>query len=153
VTRRTFTWSPIDERAVAVLAIIVSLAMVPLLTRNTGSGSATADIAVRVLGVVLLYVGWHAGAAQLMPAQGEASNAVGWVLVGLGFVGLFAVKATLQLFPHGRFARNIHPWLFAGLYLDERFTRLTFRVWPPRLLRRSESPRTINIQATLEART
>ena len=27
----------------------------------------------------------------------------------------------------------LYPPLFAGLYLDELFTRLTFRVWPARV--------------------
>lgn len=152
VLQQVVAWSPADL-SVPVLAILVSLSMVPLLARRTAGIVSTGAIAARVSGVVLLYVGWHAAAAQLMPSDVEASNALGWVLVGSGFVGLFAVKATLQMLPDGRLARALYPWLFAGLYLDERFTRLTFRVWPPRLQHRPETPRAIHIREPLEART
>jgi len=143
-------WAPPGDLSVPVLAILVSLSMIPLLARTTAGIVSTAAIAVRAGGVVLLYVGWHAGAAQLMPSHVESSNALGWLLVGSGLVGLFAVKATLQVRPDGQFARALYPWLFAGLYLDERFTRLTFRVWPPRLNQRPEAPNAIPSLKTME---
>jgi NAD(P)H-quinone oxidoreductase subunit 5 len=146
-------WSPADAFAVPVLAILVSLSMVPWLTQRMPGAVASAAVAARVSGVVLLYIGWHAVAAQLMPSHVGASNALGWILVGAGFVGLFAVKSTLQMIPDGRVARALYPWLFAGLYLDERFTRLTFRVWPPRLQQRSEAPLPVRIRAPIETGT
>lgn len=151
--RHVVALSPTDERVLAVLASLVSLSMVPLLARTPSGAAATVRLALRVIGVVLLYVAWHAAAARLMPSAPAAQNVVSWALVGLGFVALFTVKATLQMFPHGRLARAIQPSLFAGLYLDERFTRVTFRVWPPRLQQRSHARRELNIQTTLEART
>jgi NAD(P)H-quinone oxidoreductase subunit 5 len=135
--------------AVLGLTLLVALSMVPLLVQAPSGGAAAT--AARVCGVVLLYVGWHAAAAQLLPAPVEASSGLGWLLVGVGFVGLFAVKAILHLRPAGRIARALYPWLFAGFYLDERFTRLTFRVWPPRLSRRSEAERAIHLRDSLEA--
>jgi len=151
--RHVLALSPADALSVPVLAILVSLSMVPLLAQRASGAVASVAVAARVSGVVLLYVGWHAAAAQLMPPHAGVSNALGWVLVAVGFVGLFAVKATLQRTPDGRAARALYPWLFAGLYLDERFTRLTFRVWPPRLQRRSETPRPVHVRGTIEAGT
>ena len=49
------------------------------------------------------------------------------------FLALFVVQGTLRARPQGALARRLYPALFAGLYLDELFTRLTFRVWPARL--------------------
>jgi NAD(P)H-quinone oxidoreductase subunit 5 len=43
------------------------------------------------------------------------------------------VQAAVRVWPRGALARGLYPWLFAGLYLDELFTRLTFRLWPARL--------------------
>jgi NAD(P)H-quinone oxidoreductase subunit 5 len=127
----------------------------PLLERATTSGPQTAVVlALRVVGVVLLYLGWHALAERFVPTGTDAPSVVGWYLAGLGFVGLFTAKAALQLRPDGRFARTLHPWLFAGLYLDELFTRLTFRVWPPNLAKqRPGTFRAIQAPATLEAQT
>ena len=48
----------------------------------------------------------------------------------LGFTCLFVLQAALQARPQGRLARALYPRLFAGFYLDELFTRLTFRIWP-----------------------
>lgn len=148
----TFASAATDERAAYVLAILVGLALVPLLTRKTESRATLVGLAARAGGVVLLYVGGHAIAAQLMHPLGQGAPVVGWALVGLGFGGLFVVKAVLQMFPQGRFARALYPWLFAGLYLDERFTRFTFRVWPPRFQRRPGSRRPIDIHTTIEVR-
>ncbi|CAN5907978.1 NADH-quinone oxidoreductase subunit L [soil metagenome] len=149
VLRHRFALSPTDELAVPVLAILVSLSMVPLIARSSSNRTA---LAVRAIGVVLLYVGGHVAAARVMSPLGETANLASWVLVSLGFIGLFVVKAILQLAPDGRVARAVYPWLFAGLYLDERFTRLTFRVWPPRFRRPTESPLQINVHAIVEAR-
>ena len=33
---------------------------------------------------------------------------------------------------HAAHANRLYDWIYAGLYLDERFTRLTFRLWPAR---------------------
>ena len=137
---------------VFVLAILVGLSIVPMLARRGTFGIASAAaVAARSGGVVLLYAGWHAAAALLMPSPLGASNPLGWVLVGTGFVGLFAVKTTLEMLPAGCLARALHPWLFAGLYLDERFTRFTFRVWPPRL-QRPQASDAIYVPLPLEAR-
>ncbi len=105
----------------------------------------------RICGVVVLYIGWHAIATQLLPAHTRTSNGYGWALVGVGYLGLFAVKTCLQLYPNGRFARACHSWLFSGFYLDERFTRLTFRIWPPRLRQPVNSSAAIPLSETLEA--
>ncbi|MFO0650343.1 MAG: hypothetical protein U0326_29235 [Polyangiales bacterium] len=47
-------------------------------------------------------------------------------------------------------SETIHVWLFAGLYLDERFTRWTFRVWPPRLPLAPASRRPLMLRDAVE---
>jgi NAD(P)H-quinone oxidoreductase subunit 5 len=107
-----------------------------------------------MVGVALLYGAWHAVAAHLVPTPAQKLNAIGWILAALCFTGLFAVKSALQLRPAGRWAQALHSWLFAGLYLDELFTRLTFRIWPPRIPRTVDlipvfvpSPQTLDVRA------
>ena len=48
-----------------------------------------------------------------------------------GLVSLAAVQVVLRARPDGTLARVLQPRLFAGFHLDEFFTRLTFRMWPP----------------------
>jgi len=84
--------------------------------------------------VALVYFGLHAlfsgwlGASSSAPAP---MALVGFVLVCFGL--LFLVQGAVRIWPHGALARWLYPTLFAGLYLDELFTRLTFRVWPARV--------------------
>lgn len=123
------------DGATAILALIVALAFVPMVERGLAGGARTTGVAVlRGLGVAGLYFGWHVVAGHVLTLpQAAPPVAWGWVLVGLGFGCLFVVQSAVWLRPEGAFARSLHQWLFAGLFLDERFTRLTFRLWPPRL--------------------
>ena len=87
------------------------------------------------LALALAYFGLHEFGSRWLgvdPAAAQPAPAlVAWVL-GC-FVLLFAVQGTVRAKPRGTLARGLYPWLFAGLYLDELFTRLTFRLWPARV--------------------
>ncbi len=48
-----------------------------------------------------------------------------------GLVFLFLAQTILQTSPDGRFANWLHRHLISGLYIDDWFTRVTFRLWPP----------------------
>jgi NAD(P)H-quinone oxidoreductase subunit 5 len=84
--------------------------------------------------VALAYFGLHQLGSQWLGLRAAGSPPapvlVAWVLACFGL--LFVVQAAVRAFPRGMLARRLYPWLFAGLYLDELFTRLTFRVWPVR---------------------
>jgi NAD(P)H-quinone oxidoreductase subunit 5 len=111
--------------ALAVLAL-ASTAW-PRAGRSGGRASLVAS------GVVLvgLYLGWHVLAALILPVPHRAPWLAATLIATAGFAILFAVQSLLRLAPDGRFARWMRPWLFAGLYLDEYATRITFRLWPP----------------------
>jgi NAD(P)H-quinone oxidoreductase subunit 5 len=81
--------------------------------------------------LIQLYMIWHLLFAELVPEteQGVGPLAV-WVTVCFG--GFYLCQAWLRLHPQGRFSRAVYPWVYAGFYLDETFTRLTFRIWPVR---------------------
>jgi NAD(P)H-quinone oxidoreductase subunit 5 len=133
-------------------ALFVGAAVVPLLVAPAAPGPrALTAVGLRAGGVVLLYSGWHVLASFSMPSAKAAPSDLGWFLVVVGFSALLLVKSTLQLRPRGSFARALHPWLFSGLYLDERFTRLVFRVWPPRIEVASQAPGA-RLQKTVEVR-
>ena len=53
-----------------------------------------------------------------------------WAIAAFGFAALFVTQIMLLYRPSGLLARELHPLLFGGLYLDEIFTRLSLRVWP-----------------------
>ncbi len=117
----------------AVALLIVALGLAPLLWLEQGirTGPLLQGCAL-VLGLVQLYLLWHALFAALAPpATSVAPPLVVWVLVC--FVGLYSIQIWLRRHPRGRLARALYPWAYCGFYLDETFTRLTFKLWPARL--------------------
>lgn len=137
----------------APLALMVSLSLVPLLVHMADGAARQAAIAVRIAGVVVLYLGWHAVAATVMPTPTSSPGLLAVAIVAVAFLGLFVVKATLQQRPHGLLARRLAPTLFAGFSLDERFTRLAFRLWPPPLRRPARVLRAAHSQTVVEVGT
>ena len=130
---------PAAQPALWAMGGILALALAPLLTGpllRAGAVGALAGLAA-ASGVALAYFGLHAlfgGWLGVHSASGvgTASPAlVAWVLTIFGL--LFVVQGAVQVWPHGALARWLYPTLFAGLYLDELFTRLTFRLWPARV--------------------
>ena len=146
-------WAPRREFSVPVLAGLVALSMVPVIARPSTGFRATAHLVARGASITALYVGWHMAAERLVPTPLVDSSLLAWALVALGFIALFVLKTALQSFPAGPLARALHPWLFAGLYLDEVFTRLTFRVWPLRSGRPSASDFPSSLPARVEVGT
>ena len=128
--------SPAQAPALWALGGILSLALAPLLygpvLRLFGWWSW-----VGVLGafaVALTYFGLHTMFSRWLGTDGAgASPQLGLILWVIGCFGsLFVIQGTVRVQPQGTLARRLYPWLFAGLYLDELFTRLTFRLWPAR---------------------
>ncbi|MBL0167907.1 MAG: NADH-quinone oxidoreductase subunit L [Propionivibrio sp.] len=125
---------PTDAPALWAVSAILALALAPLLTGpllRAGGAWILAGVA-GAFAVTLAYFGLHLLFKQWLGAPAAANiGLVAWV-IGC-FVVLFIVQGAVRARPQGTLARKLYPWLFAGLYLDEVFTRLTFRVWPARL--------------------
>lgn len=127
-------YSPTQSPALLALAGIVALALTPLLAGPVArAGTRWMMMAAAVaLTVAVVYFGLHAGFTRwLGTAQVGAAPSmllVAWVLAAFGL--LFLLQGAVRAQPGGALARKLYPWLFSGLYLDELFTRLTFRLWP-----------------------
>ena len=140
------------EPTLWVLGFVVCLAMVPLLSAQAlRAGGAWPLLLVAVsFTVALLYFALHHFAAIWLGTS--ARPPVGtpglWSWVLLSFGALFVLQTWIRSRPQSRLARGLYPWFYAGLYLDEWFTRLTFRVWPVRLGSPAEAlPPTVSISA------
>ena len=126
--------------ALWVLAAIVSLALAPLLTLQAlqalGSGAWwPGALLLAGFGVAMAYFGLHHVASLWVdiPRASASVRAFDLAWVMLCFTLLFALQCLIRARPHGRVASSLYPWFYAGLYLDEWFTRITFRLWPARL--------------------
>jgi NAD(P)H-quinone oxidoreductase subunit 5 len=142
-------FSPTNAPALWAVGGILSLALAPLVTRPLHSTDGWWRVTglVTAFGVALAYFGLHTLFGRWLGAQSTGVEPsmvlVTWVLCCFGL--LFAVQGAVRASPQGAFARRLYPWLFAGFYLDEIFTRLTFRLWPART---PTTPGTLNKLST-----
>jgi NAD(P)H-quinone oxidoreductase subunit 5 len=132
VASRAWGVTPAGGLAAWVLAAIVALAVTPLVQARTAGlcGAWRLLPAAAAFGVAMAYVGLHLGlSAAVLPLTTPAPTflAIG---VAVGFAALFTLQSVVALRPDGPLARGAYPWFYGGFYLDERFTRLTFRLWP-----------------------
>ena len=130
------TGLPIDNLSTTTrsLALVLALSFAPMLGRAIAAGGRTFLLAlVLALGASAAYFGWHILFELFAPwidAGAEASD-LKWSIVVDGLVFLFVAQSILQSSPNGWFANWLHPHLLSGLYIDDWFTRVTFRLWPP----------------------
>lgn len=110
-----------------VAVFIVGLGLAPLMWRASASAPGMLRGAVEVFALAQLYLAWHALSAHVVPAVPAAAWLDGTAVAGLAL--LYLAQAWLPAHAAGIFYR----WAYAGFYLDESFTRLTFRLWPARL--------------------
>lgn len=136
---------PTHEPSLWALAGIVGLALAPLLAEGSLWTGLVAGAAVSAL-----YFGWHRLFLELVPPAPGPWLGLQLALVTAGFGAGFVAQALLRGQPGGAFSRAVQPALFAGLYLDAWFTRLTFWVWPPRLT--PTPPRALHLVRTRELR-
>ena len=125
--------------ALWVLAAIVSLALAPLLTAQALrlGGLWPLWTLLGAFAVALAYFGLHLVFGALVDRpQVNAVNRFDIVWVMVCFALLFALQCLIRARPHGAVASRLYPWFYAGLYLDEWFTRTTFRIWPAKLPRK-----------------
>jgi len=118
---------------------MLTLALMPLLTVRLGDGMA-ALLAHARLAAGLLVIAFAAHAlAQFLPApaQAAAPDALRFGLAATLALALVVTQVLITVRPRGAFATALYPACFAGFYVDEVFTRLTFRWWPPRTPARS----------------
>ncbi len=119
---------PLPGIATALLALgLATLLWSPALwLRPNLAGLSAVAVGTQV------YLGWHWVLAGRLGIPAPSPSPVLSVWALLVFAGLYATQASLSQRPPAARASRFYDWIYAGLYLDERFTRLTFRLWPPR---------------------
>jgi NAD(P)H-quinone oxidoreductase subunit 5 len=107
---------------------IVALALVPLTTPIRSGGHAV--LVGRALGVPVAYLALHEVASGLVP-HGATAPAALLAFTGLCFGVLFVLQSACIVAPGDRLAQRIRPWVHAGFFLDDAFTRAAFAISPP----------------------
>ncbi|MFO0741503.1 MAG: NADH-quinone oxidoreductase subunit L [Labilithrix sp.] len=147
-----FALSPLhSSTSLATFALALALSFVPMIGKAVKAGGRAFGLAaVFTLGSAVSYFALHAFFEEIAPSLDVEAAPFKWVIVVTGLLVLFVLQTSLQTSPTGRLARLLQPQLNSGLYIDEWFTRLTFRLWPPRLERPASVSRRSSV--TLEAR-
>lgn len=122
--------------SIGPLAFVLSLSFAPMIGRALAAGMRALVIAVGLtVGASAAYFGWHVVFELIAPGinAGMEASSTQWLIVVTGFGVLFVAQSLLQTRPNGWFSRWLQPHLVSGLYIDDWFTRVTFRLWPPGL--------------------
>lgn len=127
---------PLDRLPVSIgpLVLVLGLSFAPVVGRALAAGMRALRItALLALGASAAYFGWHVGFELIAPEldAGVEASATKWTIVVTGLVVLYVAQSLLQTRPNGWFSRWLQPHLVSGLYIDDWFTRVTFRLWPP----------------------
>jgi NAD(P)H-quinone oxidoreductase subunit 5 len=127
---------PVDRLppAIGPLVLVLALSFAPMIGRAIAAGTRAFMIAaVFTAGASAAYFGWHVAFELLAPRinAGVEASPTQWTIVVTGLVVLYVAQSLLQTRPNGWFSRWLQPHLVSGLYIDDWFTRVTFRLWPP----------------------
>jgi NAD(P)H-quinone oxidoreductase subunit 5 len=120
--------------SIGPLVLLLGLSFAPMIGRALAAGARAFMIAaVFALGASAAYFGWHVVFELLAPEinAGMEASPTKWTIVVSGLVVLYLAQSLLQTRPNGWFSRWLQPHLVSGLYIDDWFTRVTFRLWPP----------------------
>lgn len=113
-----------------VVLVILSFGLAPLLWSNTSTSLAMLGL-MRVALVTQMYFAWHwlfAQAIRTEPSHGPW--AASWI-IGV-FMLLYLAQIVISLFANNPQIQRFYAWSYHGFFLDETFTRLTFKYWPAR---------------------
>ncbi len=113
---------------------VVGLAIAGILSGTVSKRSLTASLilSTAAISIGIVYFGFDRLVQQLLPIAPSSLTQERPLLIFcvICFVLLYGIQMIVRLNPTGALASALYPWLYAGLYLDELFTRATFRLWP-----------------------
>jgi NAD(P)H-quinone oxidoreductase subunit 5 len=125
-----------ESAALGPLALVLALSFAPMMGRALSGGVRALALALLfALGASVAYFAWHLLFELIAPQinAGMEASSFQWSIVTGGLGLLFIAQSFLQTRPTGWFADRVMPHLLSGLYIDDWFTRVTFRLWPPGL--------------------
>ena len=118
--------------ALWVMVGILTLALVPLL-QSTGQGAiGLLKLAGSAFLLSSIYFSLHAWLTTWASPVALAPGMAGAAVVALAFAALFLLQSVLTMKPQGGLAARLYPAFYGGLFLDEKFSRWVFRLWPLR---------------------
>lgn len=113
---------------------VVGLAIAGILSAVVSMRSQTASLilSTAAIGISLIYFGFDSLFQNILPIAPSnlAQQRPLLIFSVICFVLLYGIQMIVRVSPLGAIASALYSWFYAGLYLDELFTRATFRLWP-----------------------
>jgi NAD(P)H-quinone oxidoreductase subunit 5 len=121
------------QPALWVAGGIVALALTPMVQASPSgtAGSAWLRATAAAFALACVYFALHAALQGWVAPADALPGAPWWAFVAAAFTLLFALQCVVGTRPQGPLAAALYPWFYGGLFLDERFSRAMFRLWPP----------------------
>ncbi len=122
------------DMATFLCILIVGIAVSGILISVASMHTVRAGLilATSALGISTLYFGYEMLFRRIVPATVIDLGLQHTLLIfsAICFALLYVIQMMVRVNPLGQFAKVLYPWFYAGFYLDEIFTRATFRLWP-----------------------
>jgi NAD(P)H-quinone oxidoreductase subunit 5 len=116
---------------IAVGGIIIALAWAPALSQALSRGGRLRyAYLASVFALTLVYFGLHHLLAAWIGTSEVSVAPALLVWVAVCFGALYLLQSLILSRPNSALVRRLYPGIYAGLYLDDAFTRLTFWLWP-----------------------
>jgi NAD(P)H-quinone oxidoreductase subunit 5 len=116
---------------------LVALSLPALFLRQLAAANAKTSVYVLAIAAIVpaLYYLWHGAFASMLPQSPTAEPArdLASLFALAAFAVLYIVHAWVSSNPSAPFTQWLFRYAYNGFYLDELFTRLTFRIWPPKI--------------------
>ena len=113
---------------------MVGIAIAGILSGTVSMRSLTASgiLLTAAISVGVVYFGFDRLFQNFLPTTpfSLAQQRPLLIFCAICFVLLYGIQMIVRLNPMGALASALYPWLYAGLYLDELFTRATFQLSP-----------------------
>lgn len=129
-------WRPaarIDAPAVFCIVVVgFAVAGIVAAVPSTRSLAGVLILGVTSFAVSVLYFGYDSLFQKVVPTEifRVRQHLILLLFVLACFCLLYGIQTMARVNPLGRIASVLYSWFYAGLYLDEVFTRATFRLWP-----------------------
>lgn len=115
-----------SQPALLVMGAILALALNPLIA-SSGRGSLLLSWMLAFALAWMYFALHHVFGNWVFPHS--SSETILWLIPAIGFAGLFVLQTAVRA--SANWTQSIYPWIYGGLFLDERVSRLMFRNFSP----------------------
>jgi NAD(P)H-quinone oxidoreductase subunit 5 len=116
-----------------IVPVLLACGLATLLWTTAGGLRVTWTRLVELTAATQLYFGWHWLFAACIGIRSAQASSILSAWACMVFLMLYMAQVWVLTRRRAAPATRLYDWIYAGLYLDESMTRLTFQLWPVRV--------------------